>query len=220
MNRKLAASAIAAIVVGGGVAASVSIANAQTGTTGSSATAQSPDQPTRQARLKTTLDPLVKDGTIDQSQEDKVIAALNSAKPNGAAGLGRHGGFGLGAPGADTAVVAKALGVTTDQLKTDLQGGKSIADIATAQHVDLSKVIQTLVDDQNTKLDAAVKAGTLTQAQADTIKANETQRITDRVNGKFPVGGFRGHRGGGWRTGTPTGDAGGASNNAASNGSA
>lgn len=220
MNRKLAAGAIAAIVVGGGIAASVSIAGAQTGTSSNPTATQSPNQPNRQARLKTALDPLVKDGTIDQAQEDKVIAALNSAQPNGAGGLRRRGGFGLGAPGADTAVVAKALGITTDQLKTDLQGGKSIADIATAQNVDLPKVIQALVDDQNTKLDAAVKAGTLTQAQADTIKANETQRITDRVNGKFPVGGFRGHRGGGWRGGTPTGDVGGASNNAAPNGSA
>lgn len=52
-------------------------------------------------------------------------------------------------------------------------------------------VVRALGDDQNTLLDAAAKAGRLTQDQDHAINANETQRITDRVYGAFPAPGFR-----------------------------
>jgi hypothetical protein len=45
------------------------------------------------------------------------------------------------------------------------------------------------VADGQAELDAAVKAGTMTQAQADAEKANLTQRATDQANGSFDGGG-------------------------------
>ena len=52
--------------------------------------------------------------------------------------------------------VAKALGITTDELKTDLAKGQSIADIAKAKNVDLNKVIDALVADATAKIDKLV----------------------------------------------------------------
>ena len=195
MNKKLAAAAVAVVVIGGGVAASLTVAGAQTGTTTPSTVTQPPNRPDRGAAEKSTLDPLVTDGTLTQDQEDKVIAALKTAGPEGG-GMGEMGGrFGMGDRGgfgAASDAVAQALGITTDQLKTDLEAGRSIADIAAAQHVDVATVIQVITDQANTKIDAAVQAGKMTQAEADKIKAGETQMITDLVNGKMPFGGHGG----------------------------
>ena len=41
---------------------------------------------------------------------------------------------------------------------------------------------------ETARLDQDVKDGKLTQAKADAAKATLTQRITDLVNGKLPVG--------------------------------
>ena len=55
-------------------------------------------------------------------------------------------------------------------------------------------MIDALVQDGLDELAAQVKAGTITQAQADAQKAEVTQRATDQVNGTFS-GGRGGHRG-------------------------
>ena len=84
-------------------------------------------------------------------------------------GLGRLGGVALDS-------VAKALGITTDELKTDLAKGQSIADIAKAKNLDVNKVIDTLVDDASAKIDQAVKDGHLTQAQARQAEGDAQDR--------------------------------------------
>ncbi len=115
------------------------------------------------------------------------------------------GGPGKGGPGgmhaeavSDASIAAAALGISEADLTTALQAGKSLADVAAANHVDAQKVIDALVADARTEIAADVTAGTLTQAQADTQLANVVQRITDRVNhaGFGPgAGGPDGHGG-------------------------
>ncbi|HEX3428509.1 MAG TPA: hypothetical protein VHS36_06855, partial [Candidatus Limnocylindrales bacterium] len=85
----------------------------------------------------------------------------------------------------DTSVVAKAIGISEADLTTALQGGQTVAQVAAAHNVNLQVVIDALVADGQAELDAAVKAGTMTQAQADAEKANLTQRATDQANGSF-----------------------------------
>ena len=105
-------------------------------------------------------------------------------------GFGFRGGFGLD-------VAAKAIGVSTESLLSDLKAGKTIADVAKAKGVDVQKVIDAMVAAMKTELDAQVKAGRLTSEQASKIKANLDQMITDQVNGTFArpnlrdLGGFR-----------------------------
>ena len=111
-------------------------------------------------------------------------------------GMGR--GFGrLGGVAFDS--VAKALGITTDELKTDLGKGQTIADIAKSKNLDVNKVIDTLVGDATARIDQAVKDGHLQQATADKLKAALKTEITKIVNDGFPklpkLGGFPGRRG-------------------------
>jgi len=105
---------------------------------------------------------------------------------HGGAGSGPGGfGFGRNETVSDTSVVAKAIGMSEADLKTALQGGQTVAQVAKAHDVEAQKVIDALVQDGLDELAAEVKAGTITQAQADSMKAGVTQRATDQVNGTF-----------------------------------
>ena len=145
----------------------------------------------RLAHIKSVLSGLVKDGTLTQAQADKVAGTLDSQPPMaGMGGRGRMGGGGgMGmAQSHDTA--AKALGMTSDELYSAVQGGKSLADVAKDQEVSVDSLVKAMVADAEGDLAAAVKAGTMTQAQADTMKSSLTERITDQVNGVRAGGGM------------------------------
>ena len=103
--------------------------------------------------------------------------------------VGHH--FGLkGSASLD--VAAKDLNMTTADLKTALQGGQSIAALARSKNVDPQTIINDLVTDATTRIDAAVSSGKITAAQATKIKANLTTAITAFVNGTLKgMGGFR-----------------------------
>lgn len=94
---------------------------------------------------------------------------------------GRHGRHHRG--GRSLGVVAEVLGLEVDDLKTQLQDGATVADIAGDQ---TNEVIDALVDAKQTRLDAAVEADRLTQEEADEKLAEVTARITDRVNNGRP----------------------------------
>ena len=55
--------------------------------------------------------------------------------------------------------------------------------VAEAKGVDLQKVIDAIVAADTAEIEAAVTAGTMTQAQADERLANLEQHVTDEVNG-------------------------------------
>ena len=103
---------------------------------------------------------------------------------------GGGGGFGFGfgdlKDSADS--LAKSLGITTDQLTTDLRDGKSIADIAKANGKDLNTIIDNLVTDVTAKIDQAVKDGHLPKDMATKIESNLKDMITKAVNGDFSFG--------------------------------
>jgi len=98
-------------------------------------------------------------------------------------------GFGLrGVLGGSINAVASALGISSKDFAGDLQNGQSIADIAKSKHVDLNTLINTLVADAQTQIDAAIKAGLLPQALATKLAANLNQLITNAVNNSRPQG--------------------------------
>ena len=142
--------------------------------------------------IQSALKDLVTKGVITQAQADAVDQALRNAMPKrGEFGGGFRGGP-FGGPGRgpgfgmNVDTIAKALGIDTATLRTELQNGSTIADIAKAHSGDVQKVIDALVADAKTKLDKAVTDGHLTQAQEDQMLKDATTRFTNLVNNKMP----------------------------------
>ena len=140
---------------------------------------------------------LVTKGTITQAQSDAIVAAADAARP---AGMGA--GMGKGNPAdqaahdahraAVEALVASTIGIDAATIKTRLQAGETLAAIAGAKK---DALITALVALETKEIDARVTAGTLTAAQATTLKANLTAHVTDMVNngpgkGMGPKGGM------------------------------
>jgi hypothetical protein len=84
-----------------------------------------------------------------------------------------RGGFGFGLRfNADLSTqmqtaVAKALGMTLDELNAQLRAGKTIAQIAQDKKIDLTKLHDDIQAAHKAIIQQAVKDGKLTQAQAD-----------------------------------------------------
>jgi hypothetical protein len=150
------------------------------------------DQAKLEAALKTagnaTVDDALKNQDITKTQADAWKTRVQAGEYNffsrggkggldgrGPGGNGRDGGpNGRGAPGGDRTggpalmdATAKALGLTSEELRTQVQSGKTITEIAAAKKVDLKTVQAAVIAAYKTQLEAAVKAGKLTQAQAD-----------------------------------------------------
>ena len=107
---------------------------------------------------------------------------------------------GKGGPlGADRAaieaLVSTTIGVDSATVKSRLQAGESLAQIAGAKK---DALIAALVADHTKRIDAAVTAGKLTAAQATEKKTNLVAHVTEEVNrvgGKGPKGGKDGRGG-------------------------
>ncbi|WP_435166757.1 hypothetical protein [Paenibacillus glycanilyticus] len=106
---------------------------------------------------------------------------------------GRRGGRGFG-QNLDT--VATALNMTEDELKTELQAGKTIADIAEAKGVSTDSVVNALETAIHAQIDQAVTDGKLTADEAATKKEGTAAQAQSIVNGEFQPKGDGGHRGG------------------------
>jgi DNA-binding IscR family transcriptional regulator len=188
MNKKLVSISLGAgLVVGSaaGLIAVPAISGAQTAnTTAATAPANRPDP---SVRLNETLKPLVDAGTISQAQADAVIAALKADMP--ARGERGHKG------GAGLEVAAQALGMTADELHAALDGGQTLAQVASDKGVNVQVVVDALVASATNHINEEVASGEITQAQADQKLAELSQRVTDRVNNPRPEGGPRGGHG-------------------------
>jgi len=151
--------------------------------------------------LENRVDAAVAAGRLTKDQGEALKKRIES-DDYPALGLG----FGLGHRGdpggrgmhrgGDLDAAAAYLGVSQDALRAQLEDGKTLADVAKAtKGKSVDGLVAALVADEKKKLDAAVNAGRLTQAQADAILADAKERTTDLVNGTFsarPHGRFGG----------------------------
>ena len=86
-------------------------------------------------------------------------------------------GHGPGHGAASLEVAAEALGITEDELRTELEAGKSITSVAEAQDVDIQTVIDALIADATADIQERVDAGDLTADEA----AERTAELPDRI---------------------------------------
>ena len=132
----------------------------------------------RLTEISNALKGLVSNGTITQAQADKVAATLDANLPKGGPGMHRGGPGG----GRMLESAASVLGMTVEELKAALGTDKSLADVAAAKGISKATLISKLVAAAKTRLAADVKAGLITQAQANERAADLKARITEMVD--------------------------------------
>lgn len=120
-----------------------------------------------------TADQAVKDGKLTQEKADR-MKAQQGIGPFGFHGFGSdmdRGDMGRGGKmdgfmggGQSREAIAGALGITTQELDTQLRSGKTLAELAAGKE---QAVKDAMVAAEKTRLDQAVAGGKITQAQAD-----------------------------------------------------
>jgi hypothetical protein len=141
-----------------------------------------------------TADNAVQQGTLTEAQADALKARIQAGDIGALFGGRGHGPRGrqdfAGVQQAMVDAAASTLGITADELKTQLRSGQTLAQLAQANGTTEQAVVNAALAAAKTKLDEAVAAGTLTQAQADAAYAQLQQRGAQLF---VPRG--RGHRG-------------------------
>lgn len=165
------------------------------------------------ADLKAHIDAHVAEGKLTQEQADarladaktRITTLVNTAGPLRGKGMGGKGGHmgHRGAPKFATDDLAKVLGLSLEELNTELQAGKTLAQIAESKNVSIDKVKDQLLADFTAKEQAEVAEGKHTQEEVDAKIAEFTTRLDDIVNGVRPMKGMggRGEHGGMGRRG-------------------
>ena len=176
--------------------------------------------------FKAHLDADVASGKHTQAEADAKLAEFDTRITQivnrvglPAKGEGQGPGGMKGGPGAIASEsVAKSLNLTAAELQTQLKSGKSLADVATAQKVDIADVKKAVIADFKAHLDTEVASGEHTQAEADAQLVEFTANVDTMVNNVRPAGGMRGegHGPGGMKGGPGAPTTGTATNTSAS----
>jgi hypothetical protein len=104
--------------------------------------------------------------------------------------LPRSHGFG-GIGDSLVSVAADQLGLSLTDLLTELQEGKSIADVAEENGVDAQTIVDAYVTELKADMDEAVADGDMTQTQADYALEQAQERVLNQLD-EAGLGGARG----------------------------
>jgi polyhydroxyalkanoate synthesis regulator phasin len=175
--------ALGAVAVLGGAAVGIAAAQAQPAT---------PTAGQAQSGYQKFIDALAKRLNITSTNLETAIGQARTDVGSPAGGPGFPGARGKGGPGGrgfgvELNAAATAIGITPQQLHTEL-AGKSLADVAKAHGKTAADVATALKNAAHTRIDQAVTAGRLTADQANTQKTQVDQRIDQLVNQVMPQG--------------------------------
>jgi polyhydroxyalkanoate synthesis regulator phasin len=202
----IAGSAAVALVValGAGTLVMAQQSNQSDGTTFLDRVAQKLgiDTPKLQDAVKSAasdeVDAAVQRGDLTQQQADKIkqgiangkLPGFNGPLFDGHAGRGKKG-FGFGFFGADLSNLAGLLGISQDQLKTELRADNAtLASVAEAHGKSRDDLKNFISGEAKTQLDQAVSKGKITQQQADTMLSALQGRLDALIDRAPPF--FRG----------------------------
>jgi hypothetical protein len=133
--------------------------------------------------------PGVSSAQSSTSSDSSSSTAPDSPGAPGVPGEGHGPRFEMHGGGVNLETAANALGMSPDDLRTELESGKTIAQVAGEKGVDVQTVIDAIVADASSHLDEAAAAGKITADEAAARKAELPTRIADLVNNGGPKGG-------------------------------
>jgi polyhydroxyalkanoate synthesis regulator phasin len=141
------------------------------------------------------VDAAVQRGDLTQQQADKLKQGIENGKLPGFNGplFDKHGRggkgfeFGFGFFGADASKLADFLGISQDQLKTELRADNAtLASVAEAHGKSRDDLKNFLTDQAKAQLDHAVSKGKLTQQQADSMVSALQSRLDTLIDHSPP----------------------------------
>jgi outer membrane murein-binding lipoprotein Lpp len=140
--------------------------------------------------LKNRVDEAVRDGRLTREEGARLKERIDAGDAP-LFGLGPEPGFGFrhDGPGpfeAKFEAAAEYLGMTQAELQRALRGGKSLAQVARDRGKSVEGLVDALVANAEAKLERAVEAGKLTEAEKREMLSGLRERLTDIVNGRFP----------------------------------
>ncbi|MCK6625993.1 MAG: hypothetical protein L6R45_12555 [Anaerolineae bacterium] len=110
--------------------------------------------------------------------------------------MGGRGGMmgGWGGPGYSMMqTVADTLGLTPAELVTELQAGKSVAEVAAEKNVEVATLVNAILTPRTEQLNALVAEGQLTQAEVDAritiLKVDVVERLNQSWGAKNTISG-------------------------------
>lgn len=199
-NHKIAigaALALSAVAVGGAVGATKLTPRQESQAIINDAANQLGVQPSElssalKQALKNRVDEAVADGRLTREEGQRMKERIDADDvPLLGPGLRRHHGPGPFHAKLETA--AEYLGLTQAQLREALSDGKTLAQVARSRDKSVDGLVDSLVEGAEQKLEDDVQAGRLTEAEKREMLSGLKQRITQMVNGRFPVGPHRRH---------------------------
>jgi hypothetical protein len=122
---------------------------------------------------------LVTAGTITQAQANAITSKFAEKHAAKDATRAAYKAAKAAHRAAVESTITSTIGLDITTIKNRLAAGESLATIA---GVKKDALITALVALKTTRIDAEVVAGKLTAAQATTLKANLTSRVTEHVN--------------------------------------
>ncbi len=134
-----------------------------------------------QQSAEQTIDEAVTSGKLTQEQGAILKQRIQEGK--GVFFFGGRWGGKLGLPGSRLSLdtVASTLGITTDELRSELASGKTLSQVITEHGKTVDDVVNALVAEAKTKLDQAVADGRLTQEQANQILSTLPDRLKQMI---------------------------------------
>ncbi|MEF3244837.1 MAG: hypothetical protein K6343_02485 [Caldisericaceae bacterium] len=151
------------------------------------------------AKEKAILDDALKTGKITQDRYNAMIANLEARvkervettaqfKARSRVKQAFKRGFRLGVEYGINQDVANFLGITLDQLRSEVKSGKTLAAIATEHGKTEQELIDFIVAKEKAILDDALKTGKITQDRYNAMIANLEARVKERVETTPHVG--------------------------------
>jgi hypothetical protein len=136
--------------------------------------------------LKNRVDDAVEEGRLTEEQGSRMKERIDAGEvPFFGLGPRMHKHFG-GPFHGKLEGAAEYLGMTEAQLREALDDGKTLAQVAKDRDKSVDGLVDALVKGAEEKLQAAVEAGRLTEAEKSEMLEGLRDRITDMVNGRFP----------------------------------
>jgi hypothetical protein len=141
--------------------------------------------------LKNRVDEAVADGRVTKEQGAQMKKRIDAGRLplfGLGPGPGFHGGHDHGFFfHAKLEAAAEYLGMSEADLHEALSNRKSLSQVARDRKKSVDGLVDAMLANAKQKLESGVKAGRLTEAEKNDMLAGLEKRITNLVNGRFPM---------------------------------